>query len=228
MPTRPLFAALALTAAAACSTPTANPDAAPDLSVVILTGDGQVGAPATELPAPLVAVVQDGRGRPVRDQLVNFRVLTGGGSVFAGAALSDRHGMVREWWTLGPEPGPNTLEARAANPTTGEKLVFATFTATAQGEPTPADPLAGTWTGTRGDGVPVTYVFANLDRSNDLVARLSRIPGVALPLNSPSAYPSFPLAELPEQSVEQLTGVLEWAVGEVTRSRDGMMESAME
>ena len=165
MPTRPLFAALTLTAAAACSHPAAGPDAAPDLSVVILSGDGQVGAPGTELPAPLVAVVQDGRGRPVRDQLVNFRVLTGGGSVFAGAALSDRHGMVREWWTLGPEPGPNTLEARAVHPTTGEKLVFATFTATAQGEPTPADPLAGTWTGTRGDGVAVTYVFASLDRS---------------------------------------------------------------
>ena len=49
---RPLFAALALTAAAACSAPTANPDAAPDLSVVILTGDGQVGAPATDLPSP--------------------------------------------------------------------------------------------------------------------------------------------------------------------------------
>ena len=70
--------------------------------------------------------------------------------------------------------------------------------------------------------------FADEAGRNDLVARLSRIPGVALPLNPPSAYPSFPLAELPEQSVEQLTGVLEWAVGEVTRSRDGMMESAME
>jgi hypothetical protein len=53
-------------------------------------------------------------------------------------------------------------------------------------------------------------------------------PGVALPLNSPSAYPSFALAELPEQSVDHLAGVLEWAVGEVTRSRDGMMELAME
>ena len=165
MPPRPLLTALAIVTMAAC-TPPAGPEADAALSLAILSGDSQVGAPGAELPEPVTAVVLDARGRPVRGQLVNFQVAAGGGSVFAGAALSDRHGVVREWWTLGPDPGENTLEARAVHPVTGEKLVFATFTAIAEdGDSTPADPLAGTWTGVRGDGVSVTYVFANLERN---------------------------------------------------------------
>jgi hypothetical protein len=68
---------------------------------------------------------------------------------------------VREWWTLGPEPGPNTLEARAVEPATGEKLVFATFHAT-PAKPPPADQLARTWIGTREDGVTVSSTFTNM------------------------------------------------------------------
>jgi hypothetical protein len=161
---RPSLVFIAGALLSACDLP-AGPEISPELSLAIVSGDSQIGAPGTELPLPLTAVVQDARGRPVRNQLVNFQITAGGGSVFAGAAVSDRDGVVREWWTLGPEPGVNTLEARAVHPATGEKLVFATFTAIGEDEPAPGDPLQGTWTGTRGDGVSVTYHFTNLDRT---------------------------------------------------------------
>jgi len=41
------------------------------------------------------------RGRPVKGQIVNFRVVQGGGSVFAGAAFTDNNGVVQDWWTIG-------------------------------------------------------------------------------------------------------------------------------
>jgi len=144
----------------ACDPAPAGPAPDPTLTLAVVSGDGQTAIPGTELPGPVVAAVLDAKGKPVRDQLVNFRVTAGGGSVFAGSALSDKDGLVREWWTLGPEPGENLLEARAVDPATDDKLVFATFHATAA-EPPPPDPLAGTWTGIRQDGIAVEYVFVN-------------------------------------------------------------------
>jgi hypothetical protein len=163
---RPLLVVLGCGIVSACDPPaTAGPGAEEALSLAIVSGDSQVGDPGAELPEPLTARVLDARGRPVRDQLVNFQVTHGGGSVFAGAALSDHDGVVREWWTLGPNPGENRLEARAVDPATGEKLVFATFHAIAQAPPAPADPLAGTWTGVRQDGGFMTFVYTNLNRN---------------------------------------------------------------
>lgn len=68
----------------------------------------------------------------------------GGGSVWAGSALTDKRGHARDYWTLGPstDPGANTLEVRAVDPTTGEKRVFATFTAT--GLPAPVGSVSVT------------------------------------------------------------------------------------
>ena len=95
----------------------------------VLIGNGQVAAAGSELPRPIVVRVLDDARRPVPGQIVNFVVTTGGGEVYAGAAVSDERGMARDWWTLGPEPGINRLEARAVNSTTGEAIVFGTFVA---------------------------------------------------------------------------------------------------
>ncbi len=67
--------------------------------------------------------------KPVKGALVNFRVVTGGGSVFAGAALTNSDGIARDYWTLGSAPGVNTIEVRAVDPETGDKQVFGEFTA---------------------------------------------------------------------------------------------------
>lgn len=114
---------------AACAGPTDLNQVTPPLSMSVVSGNGQQGPPGAELPDPLVVRVEDARGRPVSGQIVNFRVVSGGGSVFAGAAISNKSGLVQERWTLG-FGGLQRVEARAIDPATGAPLTFAVFAAT--------------------------------------------------------------------------------------------------
>jgi len=112
----------------ACMTPADIGNPGP-LTMSVVSGDGQHGVPGGELPEPLVARVENERGRPVSGQIVNFRVVSGGGSVFAGAAITNREGLVQERWTLGFSDSQR-VEARAVDPDSGTALTFAVFTAT--------------------------------------------------------------------------------------------------
>jgi len=114
---------------ASCVAPVDTDQAVGSLSLSVVSGDNQTAPPGTELPNPLVARVEDSRGHVVRGQIVNFVVVSGGGSVFAGAAISGGDGVVQERWTVGFS-GPQQVEARAVDNQTGEKLTFAIFTAT--------------------------------------------------------------------------------------------------
>ena len=96
----------------------------------IVSGDQQSAPAGAELPAPLVVRVTSASGAPVAGQLVNWVITEGGGSVFAGRAITDEEGVAHEWWTLGGNPGPNGLEVRAVDSGTGEALVFGRFRAT--------------------------------------------------------------------------------------------------
>jgi hypothetical protein len=114
----------------ACSD-TTGPSRIP-ASMEIVSGQGQSGTAGAELPNPLVARVLTSSGQPVPGQIVNFRVLKGGGSVFAGAAVTNNDGLAQERWTLGKSvPDSQVVEARAVDASTGAPLVFATFVATA-------------------------------------------------------------------------------------------------
>jgi len=99
-------------------------------SVRLAAGDGQSATVGTELPNPLVAQLLDSSGQPIAGQVVNFRVTTGGGSVFAGAASSDAGGIVRERWTLGTGAGPQRVEVRAID-SQGTAVTYAAFDAIA-------------------------------------------------------------------------------------------------
>ncbi len=101
------------------------------VSFEVVSGDGQTGPVGEELPDPLIVRALDEKGKRVKDQLVNFRVIAGGGSMFAGASITDKHGLAQDYWTLGPEAGENVVEVRAVHPSTGEKQVFSRFTAVA-------------------------------------------------------------------------------------------------
>lgn len=125
-----MFGAAALLVFASCSEPTATGISGP-LNLAVVSGDGQSGPPGSVLPDPLVVVVKDQRGHRVRGQIVNFRVVSGGGSTYAGVAITNNDGIAQERWTLG-QSGVQQLEARAIDPATGAPLNFATFYATVQ------------------------------------------------------------------------------------------------
>ncbi len=100
--------------------------------VLVVSGDMQTATVGQELAQPLVARVVDENNQPVANQLVNFVVTAGGGTVFAGAALTNEDGEARERWRLGTVAADSQrVEARAVDPTTGAPLVFGVFRATA-------------------------------------------------------------------------------------------------
>jgi len=123
----------ALGAFAGCKTEPPGPGPGAPATIRLVEGTVLSGVAGAELPAPLVVEVVDAAGKPVPNQIVNFRVVSGGGSVFAGTGLTNGAGRVQERWTLGPRVGDSqVLEARAVDNDTGASLVFATFSATAR------------------------------------------------------------------------------------------------
>jgi hypothetical protein len=141
----------------------------------VVSGDHQSAPPGTELPNALVVRVTDANGQPVRGQIVNFRVTSGGGSMFAGAGSTNNEGVVRDRWTLGAIPGEQTAEARAVDNETGAAIVFATFAATAADTTTPAFRSVrilggGGQTAVVGSRLPQPVVFLILDQSEKALA----------------------------------------------------------
>lgn len=122
------------------STSESAPPVAVASVVEVLQGNDQTDTVGQQLPTPILVQVVDttpagtasfAPPAPVPGQLVNFVVVSGGGHVFAGAALTDSLGRAQELWTLGTGAGPQTLEARAVDPESGAPIVYATITATA-------------------------------------------------------------------------------------------------
>jgi hypothetical protein len=92
-------------------------------------GDQQTGPPGRELPLPLEVVVTDDDDRPIPDVEVSFTVDgEASGTISKPSARSDHEGTVQVKWTLGPAPGPQTVQAVAVNssgsPLNGSPLTF--------------------------------------------------------------------------------------------------------
>lgn len=103
----------------------------PASALRVVAGGAQAGVVGQVLANPILVRVVDAQDRPVQGQLVNFRVTSGGGSVFAGSSISNAQGLVQERWTLGTSTSiEQTLEARAVDNTSGAAIVFATVAAT--------------------------------------------------------------------------------------------------
>jgi hypothetical protein len=100
-------------------------------ALLIQEGQDQSGLVGMELSTPLRVQVLDEQGLPVSGQIVNFRVTSGGGTVFAGASITTDAGVAVERWTLGASVADSQrLEARAIDPNTGQRLVCGVFRAT--------------------------------------------------------------------------------------------------
>lgn len=99
------------------------------ISLSVYGGSGQVGQAGAELSQPLQVLATDINDQPIPNQIVNFVVTAGGGSVFAGTALTDANGIAAEVWRVGTLAGlPQSVEVRAVLPD-GTKQVFGVFTA---------------------------------------------------------------------------------------------------
>jgi hypothetical protein len=158
----PLFAAaLATLLLGACDSPSGGGTRTP-ARLDVVSGDLQTQTTVgTELPEPLVVGVVDDRGRPVAGHLVNFVVTAGGGSVFAGSALTSRDGEARERWTLGTAAGDTQrVEVRAVDPSTGQPLVFAAFRAVGRADAPAAIAVVGSGAVTGEAGVPMADSLA--------------------------------------------------------------------
>jgi hypothetical protein len=66
-----------------------------------------------------VVRVTDASGNPVAGATVQWQVRSGGGSVTPGSSSTDGSGQTSARWTLGPEAGPQTLEASVGGATDG-------------------------------------------------------------------------------------------------------------
>lgn len=75
------------------------------------SGDAQIAQAGTALPNPLVGQVFDPNNRPKPGITVNFKVVSGGGSLSNATAVSDFKGLVTTTLTLGPAAGSNTVSA---------------------------------------------------------------------------------------------------------------------
>ena len=92
------------------------------------SGDAQIGAPGRELPLPLTVVVTDEDNRPIPDVEVRFTVVGQSGAVSEPATPSDHQGNAQVTWTLGAQPGAQTVQAVATSssgsPLSGSPLTF--------------------------------------------------------------------------------------------------------
>ena len=75
-----------------------------------ISGIEQQGPAGAELPQPFVVLVQNQNGDPVAGAAVTFAVTAGGGTLSVTTATTDADGRASTTLTLGPQPGPNTVE----------------------------------------------------------------------------------------------------------------------
>jgi alpha-tubulin suppressor-like RCC1 family protein len=129
--TRNVIAVASLLATmAACVPDAAGPDLN-DIRFTVVSGSGQTGTVGKQLPTALKVRATNSSNQSIPNIYVNFEVVTGGGSVYAGSVPTDASGYAQDYWTLGPTTGAQSLEVRSINGTTGAKQSYGTFTATA-------------------------------------------------------------------------------------------------
>ncbi len=80
-------------------------------SMTKVAGDSTTAPATTVLPERPTVRVADAGGAPIPDVEVRFAVVSGGGQIAPLRALTDADGQASTRWTLGDEPGQQTLRA---------------------------------------------------------------------------------------------------------------------
>ncbi len=111
--------------AGACLDPTSVLNA----TMGIWTGANQTAPVDSPLPDSLAVQVVHNSGLPLEDITVTWEVETGGGTISPTSSLTDKDGIAKAAFTLGPTVGIQTVIARV------EKLGFVRFGHTATAAP---------------------------------------------------------------------------------------------
>lgn len=127
-----LLLALTACAGAEAAAPVVQPGIVAHLDIT--GGADQVGQVHQPLAQPVTVRTTDAKSAVVSQQLVNFMVTKGGGSVFVGAVLTNDQGEAQNQWTLGDTAGEQELEARAIDDQ-GQPIVLGKIHAEAQPGP---------------------------------------------------------------------------------------------
>ena len=140
-----------------------TPEEAAD-SVEVASGNHQRARQGVALRRPVAFRVLDQMGRPVPGARVAFAPADGHGAADPDTAATDADGLAAAAWTLGDQPGPQSLAAAVARP--GGPTAQAAATALAPREPT-ADSIAvvsgDAQSAPRGDVLPAPVVVVVLD-----------------------------------------------------------------
>ncbi len=120
------IALMACLAAASCGDstgPTVEPPVAPPTTPVpatvqVMSGDGQRTVQGLSLADSLVVRVLDSQGQALPGETVTFEPATGSGSADPASATTDSGGRAATTWTLGPDPGQQTLNVTATDAAT--------------------------------------------------------------------------------------------------------------
>lgn len=121
---RSIVLAISTALLAAFSGATNPEEAAPEPATIeVVSGDAQTGSVGKALSAPVVVQVKT--LRPAAGYYVSWKVVSGGGTVEFERTKSGSGGITSNIWTLGPEPGVQTLRAESGG--------TATISATATG-----------------------------------------------------------------------------------------------
>lgn len=95
-------------------------------AMVKVTGDQQTAQVSTALANALVVQINDVKGNAIPGVNVSFSIASGGGTLSAGATVTDAKGQASSNWTLGNTGGTQSVTASAGS-------LSATFSATATG-----------------------------------------------------------------------------------------------
>jgi len=100
---------------------------------VSLVGEPLYGVVGTAL--DVTVKVTDANGLAVPNQLVNWVIVQGNGTLFVSSVTTSATGEAKNQWTLGTQAGEQAIEARAVGQLTGAPIVVRRITARARPGP---------------------------------------------------------------------------------------------